>query len=123
MVADALGIERYLREIPLNTLDEIDAFKDGVTFSATEMISTRAIKAYILSHEDTINKDFVISFCRCRQALYWSNRRLGGETIPREGYYAVYEALIAATEFISKKLEFPQGFVYTSARDIFEAYT
>jgi uncharacterized protein (TIGR02687 family) len=123
MVADALGIERYLNEIPLNTPDEINAFKDGVTFSATEKISTRAIKSYILSHVETIDKDFVISFCRHRQALHWSNRRLGGETVPRESYYAVYEALIAAAEFISKKLAFPQGFVYTTARDIFEAYT
>jgi len=123
MVADALGIERYLREITLNTPDEINAFKDAVTFSATEKISAGAIKAYILSHEATIDKDFVISFCRHRQASYWSNKRLGGETVPRESFWAVHEALIAATEFMSKKLAFPQGFVYASARDVFEAYT
>ena len=123
MVADALGIERHLGEIALNTPDEITAFKDAVTFSATEKISAGAIKAYILSHEATIDKDFVISFCRHRQASYWSNKRLGGETVPRESFWAVHEALVAATEFMSKKLMFPQGFVYTNARDIFEAYT
>ena len=123
MVANALGIERYLREIALNTPDEINAFKDAVTFSATEKISAGAIKTYVLSHEATIDKDFVISFCRHRQASYWSNKRLGGETVPRESFWAVHEALVAATEFMSKKLMFPQGFVYTNARDIFEAYT
>jgi uncharacterized protein (TIGR02687 family) len=122
MVADALGIERYLREITLSTPDEINAFKDAVTFSATEKISAGAIKAYIMSYEATIDKDFVISFCRHRQALHWSNKRLGGETIPRESFWAVYEALVAAAEFMSKKLAFPQGFVYASARDVFEGY-
>lgn len=123
MVAEALGIERYLREITLNTPDEINVFKDAVTFSATEKISAGAIKAYILSHETTIDKDFVISFCRHRQALHWSNKRLSGEIVPRESFWAVHEALIAATEFMSKKLLFPNGFVYTTARDVFEAYT
>ena len=122
MVSDALGIERYLMEIALNTPDEINALKDAVTFSATEKISTGAIKAYILSHEDTIDKEFVISFCRHRQALHWSNKRLGSETIPRESFWAVHEALIAASEFMSKKLSFPQGFVYESVKDVFEAY-
>ena len=123
MVADALGIERYLREIALNTSDEINAFKDAVTFSVTEKISAGAIKAYILSHEATIDKDFVVSFCRHRQSLYWSNKRLGGETVPRESFWALYGALIAAAEFMVKKISYPQGFAYTSAKDIFEAYT
>ena len=123
MVGEALGIERYLREIPLNTPDEINAFKDAVTFSVTERISAGAIKAYILGHEATIDKDFVISFCRHRQALYWSNKRLGGDFVPRDSFWAGHEALVAVAEFMSKKLAFPQGFSFPTAREVFEAYT
>lgn len=123
MVSDALGMERYLREIPLNTPDEINAFKDAVTFSATEKVSAGAVKAYILGHEATIDKDFVISFSRHRQALHWSNKRLGCDAVPRESFWAVHEAFIAAAEFMSKKLGFPQGFNFTTAKEVFEAYT
>ncbi len=123
MIANDLDIERYLREIPLNTPDEINAFKDAVTFSVTERIPAGAIKSYLLEHETTIDKDLIISFCRHRQSLHWSNKQLSSDIIPRESFWAVYESLIAAAEFMSKKLAFPQGFVYTSAQDIFEAYT
>lgn len=123
MVAAAVGIERYLSDIPLNTPEEIGAIKGAVAFFAIERVCAGAMKAYILGHESTIDKDFVVSFCRHRQALHWSNKRLGSETVPRESFWAVYEAMIAAAEFMAKKMSYPQGFVYTGAKDIFEAYT
>jgi len=117
MVADAVGLERYLTDIP------IDILKDTVTFFAAEKLCASSMKAYIIEHESTIDKDFVVSFCRHRQALHWANKRLGSDTVPREAFYSVYEALIAAAEFMAKKINYPQGFVYASAKDIFEAYT
>lgn len=122
MIADALGIERFLNEAPLNTQEEIIAIIDSVTFYDIEKICAVGIKSYILGHELTLDKDFAVSFCRHRQALHWSNKRLSSETVPRKSFWAVYEALIAAAEFMSKKTDYPQGFIYTSAKEIFTAY-
>jgi len=123
MVADAVGIERYLSEIPLTTPENISAIKHVVTFAAIEGICASAMKVYVLDHEPTIDKDFVASFCRHRQALHWSNKRPGSETDTRGSFWAVYESLIAAAEFMAKKKNYPQGFMYTSAKVILEAYT
>lgn len=123
MVSDALRMEQHLKEIPLITPEDINSLKDTVTFSVTERISAGAVKIYILEHEATIDKDFVIQFCRRRQALHWSNKRLSNETVPRDSYWAVYESLIAIAEFMAKKQMFPQGFTFKTARDVFEAYT
>ncbi len=122
MVSDALDMERCLSEISLNTPEQINSFKDAVTFSVTEKISAGVIKAYILGHETTVDKDFVISFCRHRQSSYWSNKRLECDAIPRESFWAVHEAFISATEFMSKKLGFPKGFNFKTAKEVFDAY-
>lgn len=122
MVAESLHIAKYLSEIPLTTQSEIDLFRSVVTFSAVEKMAAGAIKTYIVDHEDTLDKDFVTLFCRHRQALHWSNKHLGNDRIPRDSYYAVHEALIAAADFIAKKKMFPHGFTYSTAREVFEAY-
>ncbi len=122
-LADELNIESYLRQIPFETPRDINALKDLLTFPATEKICARAIKEYILSHETTIDKKFVISFCRHRQGLHWSNKNLGGEIIPRDSYWSVYEAFIAITEFMADKITYRDGFSYNSKEDLFGDYT
>jgi len=117
LIVEAVGIERFIADIPLDTL------RSAVTFFAIEKVCASKLRAYVIEHADTLDKDFVTSFCRFRQDMHWSNRRLGDEVISREALWSVYEALIAAAAFIVKKNSFPRGFSYVTPKDIFEAYT
>jgi len=117
MIANALEIERYIEDIPVETLRRVATF-----FTAEKTCASR-MKAYVLEHMDTLDQDYVHSFCRCRQEMHWGNKRLGSDLIPRDALWAVYEALIAAAAFIAKKNSYPQGFSYATASDLFAAYT
>jgi len=116
MVAQALGINNYISNLDLDTL------KDAVTFFDIEKVCAGKIKQYILEHEDTLDIDYVGSFCRTRQDMHWANKRLGNEEIPRDAFWALYEALIAASEFIVLKRECSNGFKYDDAKGYLEAY-
>ncbi|HZX49385.1 MAG TPA: BREX-1 system phosphatase PglZ type A [Nitrospirota bacterium] len=121
MVAEALGIERYLKEIPDDKV--LETLRGAVTFFVVEKLCAGRVKAYVREHRDTLDKDFLISFCRERQEKHWANRRLGDEVVPRAAFWSVYEAMIAATIFIDRKNSFPHGFSYANTKDVFEAYT
>ena len=71
LMAEALGIGNYLSHL------SIESLKDPVTFFDIEKVCAGSIKQYILEHEDTLDKDYVGGFCRARQNMHWSNRRLG----------------------------------------------
>ena len=116
LIAEALGIKNYLSDIP------IECLKDSVTFFDIEKVCAGRIKQYILEHEDTLDKDYVLSFCRARQDMHWANKRLGSDKIPRDAFWAVYEALIAVSEFIALKIEYPGGFKFDDAQKYFESY-
>jgi uncharacterized protein (TIGR02687 family) len=116
MVAEALGIANYMIDVPVESL------KDAVTFFDIERVCAGRIKQYMLEHEDTLDAGYVGSFCRARQNMHWSNKRLGGDLIPRDAFWSVYEALIAAAEFIDLKKEYPEGFRFEDAKGYFEAY-
>lgn len=116
MVAEALGMGNYITDVPL------EALKDAVTFFDIEKVCAGRIKQYILEHEDTLDAGYVGSFCRARQNMHWSNKRLGSDLIPRDAFWAVYEALIAASEFIALKKEYPSGFNFNDAKEYFDAY-
>ncbi|MCC6543785.1 MAG: BREX-1 system phosphatase PglZ type A [Nitrospirae bacterium] len=124
MVAEAVCIERYLKDVmDLDNDDKVfDAIKGAVTFFAVEKLCAGRIKTYVREHRDTLDKDSIISFCRLRQEKHWANRRLGDEYIPREALWSVYEAIIAATTFIDRKNSFPRGFSYANSKGIFDAY-
>lgn len=116
MIAEALGISDYLSDVPIEYL------KDSATFFDIEKVCAGRIKQYILEHEDTLDKDHVVAFCGARQDMHWANKRLGSDEIPRDAFWAVYEALIAAAEFITLKKEHPDGFKYKGFKEYFEAY-
>ncbi|MDP8299204.1 MAG: BREX-1 system phosphatase PglZ type A, partial [Candidatus Tantalella remota] len=116
MVRDAVGIERYLLETP------IDNLKDAATFFVVEKVCAGRIKEYILGHEDTLDDSYVGSLCRTRQNMHWANKRLGNDIVPREAFWSVYEALIAASEFIALKNSFPQGIGPGSVKAFFDEY-
>lgn len=116
MIGHALRIDNYISNV------ELDYIKDAVTFFDIEKICAGRIKQYILEHEDTLEKDFVVTFCRARQDMHWANKRLGNEVIPRDAFWAVYEALIAASEFIVLKKQHGSGFKYDGVKEYIEAY-
>ena len=116
MIAQALGINNYISNVDLETL------KDAVTFFDIEKVCAGRIKQYILEHEDTLDTGYVGAFCRARQDMHWANKRLGSEEIPRDAFWAVYEALSAASEFIVLKREYPKGFKYDGVKEYLEAY-
>jgi len=111
-----MGIGNYVSNLP------IEALRDAVTFFDIEKVCAGGIKQYILEHEDTLDKDYVGFFCRARQDMHWANKRLGSDEIPRDTFWAIYEALIAASEFIVLKKEYPDGFKYKGVKECFEAY-
>lgn len=124
MVAEAVCIERYLKDVMDMEGDDkvLEMLRGAVTFFAVEKFCAGRIKAYICGHRDTLDKDFVISFCRLRQEKHWANQRLGDEVIPREALWSVYEAIIAAATFIDRKNSFPRGFSYANSKEVFDAY-
>jgi len=116
MIAQALRINNYLSDVPIEYL------KDSETFFDAEKVCAGRIKQYILEHEDTLDKDYVGSFCRARQDMHWGNKRLGSDEIPRDAFWAVYEALISASEFIVLKKQYLDGFKYNGVKEYFETY-
>ncbi len=116
MIGHALRIDNYISNV------ELDYIKDAVTFFDIEKVCAGRIKQYILEHEDTLDKDYVVAFCRARQDMHWANKRLGNDVIPRDAFWSVYEALISASEFIVLKKQHGSGFKYDNAKRYFEAY-
>lgn len=110
LVAEAVGIESHIGSIPL------DILRNTATFFSIEKVCASKLKAYIIEHADTLDEDFVTSFCRFRQDMHWANRRLGDEVIPRAALWSVYEALIAAAAFIAKKNSISHGFSYATSK-------
>lgn len=119
MVAEALGIGNYIADIPLESLKD----KGAVTFFDIEKVCAGRVKQYILEHEDTLDKDYVGAFCRERQNMHWANKRLGSDLIPRDAFWSVYEALIAAAEFMALKKQYPEeGFEFENAKEGLVSY-
>jgi len=118
MVSEAIGFERYIGDIPIVSM------KGLVTFFALEQSCASKMKVYVLDHLDTLDSNFVISFCRDRQNSYWTNKnkRHGSEKIQREALWAVYEALIVVAQFIEKKKLYSKGFLSPNSSVIFQAY-
>ena len=122
LVSKDLGLEKNFNELNLESTEEIETFKRVITFPSSEYCAIRIIKGYILSHKDTIDKDFVMDFCRQRQDMHWSNKQLSEESIPRSGFWSVYEALKAVTEFLAKKRDYKNQLNYSNSKELFEAY-
>jgi len=120
MVAEALDIENGISGIC--TALPVEKIKDAVTFFAVEKICARKIKEYVLEHTDTMDTAYVTDLCRARQNMHWANKRLGSDEMPRDAFWAVYEALIAASEFVNNKNSLPKGLSCDSQKEFFRKY-
>jgi len=116
LIGHALRIESFISDV------DLECIKDADTFFDIEKICAGRIKQYILEHEDTLDISYVCDFCRKRQNKYWAKKRPGSSQVPRDAFWSVYEALIAASEFIVLKKQHGDGFKYDGEKECLEAY-
>ena len=120
MIAEALNIENTISDISVE--EPVETIKDAATFFAIEKVCAKKIKEYVLEHTDTLDASYVADLCRARQNMHWANKRLGSYEVPRDAFWAVYEALIAASEFINAKNSYSKGFNCNSQKEFFQKY-
>jgi len=117
LVAGILKIEDQLYGF------EIEDLLDVVTFQVVEKAISKGLRDRVVSGADTINVDDIQAVATHRQAGHWaSNFVMGDPHVPRAGFHAVYEALMAATALFALKNEYPDGFDYDTPQAMVEAY-
>ncbi len=116
LVADIIKIKDQLYSF------EIEALLDVMTFQAVEEAIAQGLRDRVLSGGDAINVEDIRAVSRHRQAGHWASSFVTGRYVPREAFYAVYEALVASAELFALKYEYRDGFDYDTPLAMVEAY-
>ena len=117
LVADIIKIKDQLYGF------EMEALLDVMTFQAVEEAIAQGLRDRVLSGGDAIHVDDIRAVSRHRQAGHWASSFVTGKYVPREAFYAVYEALVASAELFALKYEYRNGFDYDTPGAMVEAYS
>jgi uncharacterized protein (TIGR02687 family) len=101
---------------------EIEALLDVMTFQAVEKAIAQGLRNRVISGGDTIHLDDVKRVATQRQAGHWASSYILGKDVPREAYYAVYEALTASAGLFVLTGEYREGFDYDTPNTMVTAY-
>jgi len=102
---------------------ELDALIDVMTFFDVEKAIVRSLRDRVTSTAQTINADEVRVIASRRQGGHWASpTSVGWSKIPRKALHAAYDALVAAADFYAIRNLYSGGFVFESARALYQAY-
>jgi uncharacterized protein (TIGR02687 family) len=102
---------------------EIEHLLEVMTFQAVEKAIAQGLRDRVVSGAGTINVDEIRAIAVHRQSGYWASPNVvNSGYVPREEYYAIYSALVAAAEFFSLKNEYRGGFNYEDGPAMVQAY-
>ncbi|WP_152053061.1 BREX-1 system phosphatase PglZ type A [Tautonia marina] len=115
--AAILKIEDHLPNV------EIDQLIDVMTFLAVEKRIASSLRERVQTTADTINADDVRAIAIRRQSGHWATLTVADSTdAPRQALHAVYDALVAASDFYALRNQHKSGFDYPDAAGMYRAY-
>lgn len=115
--AALLKIEDHLPNL------EIDQLLDVMTFLAVEKRIASNLRERVQATADTINAEDVRAIATRRQSGHWASLAVAGSTdAPRQALHAVYDALVAAADFLALRNLHKSGFDYPDATSMYRAY-
>lgn len=116
-VALLIKLEDYLHAYEIHDLLEV------MTFELIEQTIASGLRARIQNTASTINAEEVQAIVSRRQSGHWVSRTVtGAAEVPRQAYFAVYNALAKAAEFFALRNQYQQGFNYTDPGTMYRAY-
>lgn len=116
LVATSVGIDKCLTSMPMEALLEVK------TFEVVEKCVAAQLRDRIVETKSAIKPAEVRAIALRRQDGYWADPERGGDVSHRKALHAVYEALVAAADLFDLRNKFGDGFVYSNAKDMFDAY-
>jgi len=94
-----------------------------MTFLAVEKEIVRSLRDRVLATADTAKPDEIKEIAGRRLDGHWASTKFAQiPAVPRSALRAVYGTLIAASEFFSLKNKHADGFEFTDAKVLFDAY-
>jgi uncharacterized protein (TIGR02687 family) len=106
----------------VSTLD-IEPLLDVMTFLDVEKAIVRGLRDRVLSTADTIDIAAIRAIATRRQAGHWASRTVPtSPTVPRQALAAVYEALVAAADFLALRNRYQNGLHFETAAAMYRAY-
>ncbi len=116
-VADLIHVEDYLRGL------EIPDLLDVMTFHVVERRIASRLRERVHQTADMINPDEVRAIATRRQAGHWASPIVSGSpAVPRRALHAVYDALVAAADFLALRNMYRDGFAFPNEAALYRAY-
>jgi uncharacterized protein (TIGR02687 family) len=116
-VAQIVHLNNYLPKMMA------DALVDVQTFLAVEKRIASQLKDRILDSYESIQIDSIRSIVNQRQTGHWATNALADNVhAPRTAFHAVYDALLAAGEFLLLWQQHKARLTYSSPKELFKAY-
>ena len=102
---------------------ECEQLSDVMTFLAVEKRIASGLRERVQTTADAINADDVRAIASRRQAGHWASVRVASSPDnPREALHAVYDALVAASDFLALRNKHKTGFDYPDPSSMYRAY-
>lgn len=118
--AEAAAILKLEDSLPSQ---EIDQLLDVMTFLVVEKRIASCLRERVQTTADTIKVDEVKAIATRRQAGHWATLTIAPSTdAPRQALHAVYQALVAGSEFLDLWNQHKGGFDYPDAASMYQAY-
>jgi uncharacterized protein (TIGR02687 family) len=116
-VADLINLDEHLHGL------EITDLIDVMTFPTVEHVIASGLREHISNTAETIDAEEVRTIASRRQAGHWASPTvMGAPEVPRQALHAVYDALVAATDFFALRNQYRDGFHFTDAAAMYQAY-
>jgi uncharacterized protein (TIGR02687 family) len=107
----------------LHTFDTM-MLKDVMTFPCIEKKIASDLKCFVMMHKDTPDNEYVNGIAARRQAGHWASLSVSGDdSEKRKQLYAVYTALMAASDFFVLLSKHRNLLRFETADDAYKAYT
>lgn len=117
LVASLVKVEDYLHAYEINDLLEV------MSFELIEQNLASSLRMRVQQTAQTINAEEVRVIAALRQSGHWASRTVtGAAEVPRQAYFAVYNALTTAAEFFALRNQYQQGFNFADAVTMYRAY-
>ncbi len=116
-VASILKLDEVLAQYEIEDLTEV------MTFLLAEKRIASGLRERVQTTSETIDAVAIQSIATRRQSGHWASSTIGdSKYVPRYALNSVYTALVAAAEFFSLRNKYQQGFDYSSALAMYQAY-
>jgi uncharacterized protein (TIGR02687 family) len=115
--AGLLNIKSHLERFEIEHLQEV------MTFLEVEKALARSLRDRVRTTAETINADEVRSIAARRQTGRWASQQATGSSdVPRKALHGLYDALVAAADFLTLRNQYLSGFVFSDAAALYQAY-